>query len=514
MPTKYVNKYGENVILSGVHQPVADILNDLSNKVKDGNLQNNGLKVFFTGDSITALNLNPPYLNCGFGIFGTMLSGGIVDNIGTVATPGFNIQQIIDAADGINVSGDYCVVMAGANGTGLASQTFETYQSQLTALWTKLENKGFKLIVCTILPHDGYSQAANAVRMCVNDWIKTQSVNGRIPFNAHKAIFKTDTYKWRALTFQDDGSGVGVHPNIRGAYYIGSELAKIFTALPNIKPSKASGNILDPKVLNANPAMVGNNANATNGFSAGTGFTGTGPYSTDITRNSTLVTGTCSCATVQSMASETNEFTITAAFTGTDSFRVRQTFHFNDTDWNTWPVWSTPTLGDYVLEGSNLYRCISLGIGTNAGTKPTFTTTIGDVITDGTVKWLCIGPVADGAYFRAYATFEVTALTGEFMFSLQPTLSDTVVYLGANKIINNGVGLSTGGSKLWMPWIETTESYPNIKPTGDVTISSPLIQIGHAGANLLKLGSMEFWVYGKNGTAITLKLKNLELRLE
>jgi hypothetical protein len=473
-------------------------------------------KIVFYGDSLTAANLtgtSSTYLN-GFGVTSNILANGIMDVVGYAGYSGFNIKQLADQVntvfDGIDT--DYVFVLAGTNTSGVVPDTVDNYKAQLTRIYDALEAKGYKLILGTIPPREPdallIDQKNTALFNQVNAWIKSQTLNGRYVVDLFEVMVDATTNLLRANVTDDL-----LHQNKRGAYFEGKAIANLLKTLPIFTKPPTTSSFMDPYILNPNPGLIGNNATGVNGTSIVAPVTGTGP--TLWTFNATNATCAVAQAASSNLDKSENEVTFTVSYTA-DGGVVKL---LQDIQIVAWSATAAKFLGNLVyptVDNGLCYKAIVAG--TTAGTQPTWPTTIGEVIADGTVTWLCMPKVIAEMELQLFARLEVVSMSGQWAPELTIYTHDNA-FGGTHHpaTLNLGVERQSANASIQsMPGVSgigTGFKWPEA-PVGDITVISPIIRVkqGTPGQDINRFGP-GLWVYGSNGTTITFKVKSMELRI-
>lgn len=279
-------------------------------------------------------------------------------------------------------------------------------------------------VCCTIMPTivcDDVSAAGSARRLhmnTVNDWIRrrAEKKDGFVLCDTEGAMSNTATGIPIAAYSTD-----GTHPNYVGAMQIGRALAEV---LDDIFPDRDSGiwSAYDPlNLIGSNISFGnGNNASGSNGTNLVTGITGTGPNGW-----STLIRATGAGVGSGDVARTTG------SWKGGEFGRmaVTATSAWDGAGWNIggdqpqaqgrWDLaWAANTAYTYNIKrrpvaGDNGYRYVCIVPGTShATTEPTWPTTEGQLVTDGTITWMCIRRPRSGEQVYGECEVQTSSLSG------------------------------------------------------------------------------------------------------
>lgn len=466
------------------------------------------------GDSITLRNQQAQGVwNCeGYFVVANMLMGQKYNIVNVSGYSGYTIEQIADAGiAGIFESGARnCFVLAGTNNASDADAA-TIYNKLVTLLWTPLAKRGITVVVSTIPPNAGWTAAQSSKMAQVNQMIRT---SGYVVCDLWKATVNSTTGAPKSGVFGD-----GIHPSANGAMYFAREIAATLLA-DNTYPNKPfSGGALDPSILSSNPMANGNNATGTNGFVLGVGGTGTGPDQWAVKTSNAGSTFTSSGNGTRNPADYVDGKTLDVALT----FRAVDDDYFSlglfngadiylDRAWaaTTAKVAGTlvkPTAGRTGLQ----YKCITSG--TTGGSQPTWPTSIGNTVADGTCVWMAIKDMAAGDIYQLELEIVFSAFSGQLAFWLK-TAFDDAAYSGLLRpsLIANGVSVACSDANAISPAFNLgTTAFDNLPLNTVITVRSQPQVVPSNG--IVSHVAPEFRLYGKASTTATFKVQRFEYRL-
>ena len=172
------------------------------------------------GDSITD-TFDPSAKPESYFRWATRLAGQVVRDGGVYATPSMTAEQIRDTHLPEVLARDphprYCVVLAGANNTNVA-----TTKTTLTQIYDALRAAQITPILGLLTP-----KADLAFVGALNQWMRSYALANNLPFvDFSAATADQATGLWKAGM-----SGDGIHPTAAGAEAMGTALAAVLTRL-------------------------------------------------------------------------------------------------------------------------------------------------------------------------------------------------------------------------------------------------------------------------------------------
>ena len=204
-------------------------------------------------------------------------------------------------------------------------------------------------------------------------------------------------------------SADNLHPNTIGALAIARSRAASLANLALKKwPLVASNQ--DYKGLVYNPLAIGSNATGTNGATIGTGITGNFcPNGWTAARTGTLAAVLSKVARADGQAGEW----VRAAITGgaaRDAFQWSFNVSTSGVNWAATTAYPISRVRSPTTPNGFVYQVIQAG--TTGGAEPTWPTTAGQTVTDGTVIWAARDLPAPGDYVEASAEFQLSGWAG------------------------------------------------------------------------------------------------------
>lgn len=396
---------------------------DFTNK----NQPNRTNTIVLLGDSITNQNVITPgsgygecYHAAGYFVQANIELGWPFRIVADLGVSGDTTAQILArVGDVLAYKPSWCCVMGGIN--DVAGVSYATTITNLTAIYTALQSAGISVLACTIIPADAHTTtpAYGYKRRKINEWIKwyATQTSGIVVADTERAIVNPDT-GGPASNMTTDGT----HPTNIGARRMGRAIVAAlgdFAAAVNPGAGYDNGYVI-------NPMAKGSNAAGAGGFTAPAGITGVGPNGWDgFVRN----TG----AAVGSKVTRSGDWrpesllrlacTFTAGFDGagvctggSDRGGVAKGRYDQ-----SWAANTAYALNDRKKPtAANGYHYVVTVAGTShATTEPTWPTTEGATITDGTITWRCHATPVNGDQFYAVCEFDASSLVG----GAQPVLT-------------------------------------------------------------------------------------------
>lgn len=214
-----------------------------------------------------------------------------------------------------------------------------------------------------------------------------------------------------------------------------------------------------------NPMLIGDNASGSNGYTGGTGITGTGPTQFQVSQIGTGTSVGSRSSTLRPYTSPVSYsqkwvLTTVAAHDGVKVSQGNTATGFT----SVWPANSGVGVG---LRRSptvaNGYYYTAVVSGTTAATEPTWPTVEGATVVDGGVRWLCRRIPVTGEKWYAEIEYSITGTSNGAAIQCQLESVDTNS-VTQQTVIGNKVDTSFG-------W-----SYPT--QTRDGVIRTPIMTIG------------------------------------
>ncbi len=204
-------------------------------------------------------------------------------------------------------------------------------------------------------------------------------------------------------------SGDDLHPNSLGAMAIARARALSLAAVPFRKWPLVATN-QDYKGLIYNPLAIGSNATGTNGATIGTGVTGNFcPNGWTAARSGTLTAVLSKVARTDGQAGEWARAAITGG-SARDAFQWSFNISASGVNWAATTAYPISRVRSPTVANGFVYQVISAG--TTGGTEPTWPTTAGQTVTDGTVTWACRDLPAPGDLVEASLEYQLSGWTG------------------------------------------------------------------------------------------------------
>jgi len=301
--------------------------------------------------------------------------------------------------------GAWLHLLGGINDVG-GDVAYTTTIANIAAIVTLARAEGRRLIIGTFYPtgttttavrRRALHQINNYIRSLRSEYIRVADYYSAMVDSA--GVIRTSVLVADAI-----------HPSAYGASLMGRVLADQVSDFPVVL-RLASSNF---DGSNGAPcgAMNGNNASGSNNYTAGTGFTGNGPRGWAWSRTGAGIT-----ATVSKQARSTN------AYGGADF--ARAVISVTGADYDVarlersvaYRLWSSGGTANsvrrfYVPSTGAHYDVVSDGAFA-AGADPTasWSTTPGEIFTDGTATLMCIDPIAFGRYFDIAAECNISSVS-------------------------------------------------------------------------------------------------------
>lgn len=469
------------------------------------------------GDSITRRNQQNATASFhaeGYFVVANMLIGQKYDVLGVYATSGFTIEQIAAThlPQVIASGAKNCFVLAGTNNASDANAA-TIFNKLTTLLWQPLRAAGIKICVGTIPPNSLFSTAESAKIATVNDLIRAAKSDypGLRVADLWLSTVNGATGAPRTGVFGD-----GVHPAARGAMYFARAIADALNDARAIDTGRMSGGALDPLILSANPLAFGNNATGANGFSLGTGGTGTGPDQWTIQSSNAATTFVSSGNNARSPVDylDGKAMGVDVTFGADDHYLLMGPLNGADIYLaRAWAATTAKVAGTLVHPTSGRagwqYKCVTSG--STGGSQPTWPTTLGATVTDGTCVWMAIKDTTAGDIYQFEAEIVFSALAGYVCPELRVNF-ETAAYDNSLRpaLIANGVAVPSTDPNAYSPQATLGTAFWDYVPLNKPVVvrSQPIVIpsgiVAHVGPSLR--------LYGKNGTAATFKVQRLELR--
>jgi hypothetical protein len=391
------------------------------------------LRVSYLGDSIssrdiptTASGLNGPRAD-GMGFIAQMLSMGRLRLHTTRAVGGYTIEQIATLVPQIIADApDRCVVLAGTNNTYGAvtpDPAATIFAALRNLILTPLLNAGIEVEVCTLPASASRSSTITAVQHAAAKQLNQliRALNGTNP-----GLIVTDLCTvTEAASGANEGTDISLyvateatylHPNDSGSMAMAAERWRISQMRGLAAHNPEVEALSSPYSLAANPRGNGNNATGTNKFTLGTGVTGTGPDGWNITRTGTSTAVVTPGAVARDDGRTGQLIQVAATIVGAGEiinvFPVPGGAQY--ISGVSTSVHLRANLAAYVegeirkFTNSLYYKVVQPG--TSAASEPgTLPTSIGGMVTDGTVIWMKIPELVPGVWIRGIAELYFSA---------------------------------------------------------------------------------------------------------
>lgn len=268
---------------------------------------------------------------------------------------------------------------------------------------------GRNIVWTTVLPSslNAGTAARKAVLHACNRWLVSmgKSVPGLTVVDTYSAFVDVSTGS-QVSTFSADN----LHPNTLGAAAVSRAVVRALRQQLGFQPAPLFGfGTDDYKNMIYNPYGVGSNAGGVGGFVAG-GLTGVGPNGWE---GAVHATGTGIGSKVATSDEVQGEWA-TIAVTNSASTGSGAGFIFRLKTSNAWFATTAYQLGGKANPSNGyLYRAIVAG--TSAASQPTWPTTVGATVTDGTVTWACFDNPVVGDTIGAAVEFQMDTWSSNAM---------------------------------------------------------------------------------------------------
>lgn len=413
------------------------------------------------GDSITNQNfqndgLNNLYLSKGYVAQGVAYlgQGKILGNYGV---SGNTTQDILDRLSAVIALRDTrrfrAVVMAGTNDVS-NNWSSDTTIANLFKIYKRLTQAGIPVDAVIYPQRYNASVSQKKHHGAVARWHRQLRMPLVHVVDAPRYIVSADgsvpeNYFFDSL-MHFSGLGAGLYAY---AYY----QSRKKSCAPYLGPVTANS---DWVTLNANPMLVGNNASGSNGFGYGAGLSGNGPDGgAYVSRSgSTLVATMSKVARTDGKPGEWWRFLVNTA--GADGNYIIASF---DTIYRR-RAQNTPISTNRVVIGANgsHYRVTVAGTSANvADPSASWSTTVGDVITDGTATLQCVPTIVPGMTVEAIAECVISGLSG--IMGAQPRVRAVIYNTAGTQIKIIAAGAWDSGQGL----------LPRAYPTEPMVYRSP-----------------------------------------
>lgn len=490
------------------------------------------------GDSITtrdnptvASGLNGPRAD-GMGFLGYMVSAGRVRTTSVRATAGFTIAQIAAThlADALLDPTNIIDCLAGTNDCLAptpddASVIFARLRDQL---WLPVLNSGKVLRAYTIPPCGTATSIQRIAKEGVNKLIREAA-------STYPTMLLVDLDNlWQsadgsnggaATNYYDPGDATKTHPQDTGSLVAAAEAWRKLQQRGISGLSGSTLSLASPYSLATNPRGAGANATASNRTVLNAGVTGTGPHGWQFSRSGSAA-AVITPGAVQRADGRDGQL-VQVAFTGGaagDGITIEPAFSgvmrltgatSEDTRQNT----KLYAPGE-VRRFSNGLFYKSLALGTTAGAEPgSLPTTIGGLVTDGTVTWMKVPEIVAGLWVRTVAEFIVTAHATERLWAqaLMRQQSSSQGNLGAAVTFSHNGALYTAGNtaatfaSIVAPAVTGNNGfYPGSVPLNQLLrVESPWAQIASDCGML----NPALRLFGGAAVAATVQVAHIDLQL-
>lgn len=371
------------------------------------------------GDSRALRNLNG---TSQWGLEGDVMTANILmgqkfDIQYITGLSGFSVDNIAPAvANMINqkLKNIFCYV--GTNNITGADTAATVASKILEYIIKPFLNAGSNVFMMTIVPFTGLTGDQAAKIRTINTALRNLSFTNPRLFVIDLARGLTDaTSGIIGSTLSQDL----LHNNARGGFYGAQEVVPIAGAMPFKARQIGSGDALDPAIISSNPLLLGNNATATNGTEIGTGATGTGPSSWGIKTNNVRTTVTVLGGVARTDKVNGSSMSLTCSWGADDDSVIVQACPLGasaDIDCaKTWTASSARAYGQLTIRSNGVrdfqFKCITIAGGTTGSVEPVWPTSIGSIIVDNNITWMCI-PDTIGNYYEVITDFMLTAFSG------------------------------------------------------------------------------------------------------
>lgn len=502
-----------------------------------------GLNGAALGDSITARNYmlatagidQATYGSKGYLTVAQLLTNKKVNILGISGHPG---AAVTTSMNGWNPLGDYIatdiapyasqldfvVFLGGINDISNAAATDVTLIAALRSkIFAPLMALGIKnVIIGTLTPYNSLTAQQQSYVVRVNDFIRSECAK----YGQLKCVdFAQPVTDPQTGLYKSGFSADNLHPDPRAAIAMATPLAKILDSLvPAAAETTMSGSPYDTLSFSCNPLALGANASGTNKWAlSGAGATGTGPASwSGVAKGTATVAFTGSQAYPAAISYPYNGTGLGFSFTavaGNDSMMVYPgplNGSFGDVQLNkAWAATTAFTFGQLVTPGNGyMYKAISYPTGTTGGSAPTWPTSIGQTVVDGTVTWLCMETVSAGDLVRLEADLVFTSTTGRLIANLDMAHVDAAFGALIPSTMNFGTFNAMGANTLQCPqysaggaqWDAAAPQYLPLNKV--IRLTSPVIQLPTNIAHL----EPAVRIFGEAGATAAGQILRIELK--
>lgn len=410
------------------------------------------------------------------------------------ATGGHTTAQIL-AGIGTGVlqyQPGYAIYNGGWNDISAGVATFQTI-ANLQQYATICLNAGIVPVYIGLHATNSYTSVASKQSInLINQSMRTfMQQSGGLFVDLHS--YTLDTSTGGALT---DYTLDGLHFTTLGARVVGE--GPLYTALQYLfantyKPIVSTN---DYRNTIANPMLLGSTASGSNGFTATT-WTGLPGPSVDgpnsMTADVLNATGTLTAPAARTDGRAGQSFLMTPTMTAANGFgRVYQSVNW----FTAWSASGSFTLGAWrIPTRSNGYMYSVSTAGTSAASEPTWPTTVGETVTDGTVVWRCYAmPQAGETWQAEFEVDQVAVTSGSGM--------PTCIVQCLNE---TGTTLYSAYTNFWDS-ASAVEKYPTALNAAYIFRTPPFV-VPATTARMLP----QFKMQGANGAVLKLGCNNMRL---
>jgi lysophospholipase L1-like esterase len=468
-----------------------------------GSVLNRSNTAVIFGDSITNQNTAAGQFNA-YGYFSAAnaIMGWPLTLLNNAGVSGNTTTQMLArvATDVAAYRPGYAVVLGGQNDPANAINA-ATSLANLTAIYDYLRATGTFVVCCSIMSSSGDTDAIRTFKATVNRAIQAYAeTNAGCAFADFNLAYTdpTTSAPYTGASFD------GTHPSPKGAMLLGRCLAEVLGPLVSGMNTGPNA-IISPLVYSSNPFAAGDNADATAGFALTTGVTGTGPNGWTCGRRNTG-TGVAS-KVARSGSWRSDPYARMVASFAADNDGAGFMFGGNDVlakgryDQN-WAASTAYTYGDRKKPtAANGYHYLCVTPGTTGASQPTWPTTEGATVTDGTVTWLCQRTPTTGDTFVAEVDLALSGLTAGkwavpvLRLDCLDTTSTTVASAYAN--FHDLSGAMGAGSDYAPPTLR---------------LKTPVLTIPNFGAQAIRYLRAQVIAYGQAGGSLTMDVARAAIR--